>query len=193
MGLRSGPTFLVLGPDVIDAAVRGVTDAVRAIAADAVRAEGAEIVDVEYRREPAGWVLRIFIDKQGGVGLNDCQRVSEVVGTLLEVEDPIPHAYTLEVSSPGLTRPLHAPEDWLRAVGGPVKVVTREPVGGRQSMTGRLLRAGPEGICLDVEGTEVEIGYGLIARARCELDWPARAAHDGGREPRRRRKTARRR
>ncbi len=156
----------------MDAAGRAVTDSVRAIASEALSAEGLELVDLEFRREPAGWVLRLFIEKSGGVGIQDCQRVSEVVGTLLEVEDPIPHAYTLEVSSPGLTRPLLSPEDWRRAVGGQVKVVTHEPLAGRQSMTGRLVRSGADSVWIDVEGAEIEVPYSLIARARRELDWP---------------------
>lgn len=168
----------------MDASVREVADAVRAVATDAVRSQGVELVDLEYRREPAGWVLRLFIEKEGGVGLEDCQRVSEVVGTLLEVEDPIPHAYTLEVSSPGLTRALGSPQDWQRAVGGRVRVVTRQPVSGQQSLTGRLLQAGTDAIRLEADapsGPEpVEIAYDLIARARMEIDWPAPARPDRG-------------
>jgi ribosome maturation factor RimP len=150
----------------------GVTEMVRSVATGPVRAEGVELVDLEFRREPAGWVLRLFIDKTGGVGVEDCQRVSELVGTLLEVEDPIPHAYTLEVSSPGLTRPLRGPQDWAGVVGALVKVVTHEPVEQRQSFLGRVLAAAPDAVRLDVEGSEIEVPHALIARARLEVDWP---------------------
>ena len=184
------------------AAGRGITDAVRAIASGAVRESGAELVDLEFRRESAGWVLRLYIEKPGGVGIADCQRVSEVVGTLLEVEDPIPHAYTLEVSSPGLTRPLLDLRDWERAVGRRVKVVTHQPVEGVQSMTGRLAGADPGGVRIVIEAgkesREVGIPFGLVARARMELDWPAPAGGGGGPRrsaggPKRKKKHARRR
>jgi ribosome maturation factor RimP len=156
----------------MDAAARGIAERVRSVAADAIRAEGAELVDLEFRCEAVGWVLRLFIDKTGGVGVEDCQRVSELVGTLLEVEDPIPHAYTLEVSSPGLTRPLRNPEDWRRSVGSLVKVVTREPVEKRQAFVGRLVHAGPDAVRVTVDGRDIEIPSDLIARARLEVEWP---------------------
>jgi len=165
----------------VDGAARGVEDAVRAIAADALRSDGLEIVDVEFRREAAGWVLRLFIDKPEGVGLSDCQRTSEVVGTLLEVEDPIPHAYTLEVSSPGLTRPLHREEDWKRAVGRMVRLVTRQNVSGRQDFTGRLTELRPENLVLDVEGIGIEIPREFVVRARMELEWPGAGKAKPGR------------
>ena len=163
----------------MDAMSRGVIDVVRPLAAEAVRAEGAELVDMEYRREPAGWVLRLFVDKAGGVNLADCQRISEVVGTLLEVEDPIPYAYTLEVSSPGLTRPLRTEEEFRRCAGSLVKVVTRQPVAGSQSLTGRLLEAQEGILSLEIEGRTVEISLDLVARARLELEWPAAAGRKG--------------
>ncbi len=177
----------------MDSAGRAVGESVRAIASGAVRAEGLELVDLEFRREPAGWVLRLFIDKRGGVGIDDCQRVSEVVGTLLEVEDPIPHAYTLEVSSPGLTRPLVRPGDWDRAVGGQVRIVTHQPVAGRQSLTGRLVASGPDSVKIEIEGEEVEVAHSLIARARRELEWPRPQGPAQGHRTGRRMKPARRR
>jgi len=149
-----------------------IEERVRSLAEEAIRAEGLDLAGMEFRREPVGWVLRLFIDKPGGIGLSDCQRVSEVVGTILEVEDPIPHAYTLEVSSPGLTRPLQSDDDWKRAVGKMVKVVTRQVVSGRQDFAGRLSRILPDALVLDVDGNEVEIPRALVARARMEVEWP---------------------
>ncbi len=180
MGVQSAH-FFILGPGVrVDAVTRGVEEAVRSLAADAVRETGAELVDMEYRREPVGWVLRLYIDKSGGVSLADCQRVSEIVGTLLEVENPIPHAYTLEVSSPGLTRPLQSEGDWKRAVGSMVKVVTREAVAGRQDFVGMLSEAGPDKIRLVLDGTDMDVPRDLIVRARREVEWP-RAGGGAGR------------
>jgi len=151
---------------------RGVEETVRPLAADAARGEGVELVDLEYRREPVGWVLRLFIDKNGGVGLDDCRRVSEVVGTLLEVEDFIHQAYTLEVSSPGLTRPLNSEQDWNRAVGKMIRVVTKRAVAGRQDVAGRLVEIQTNALILEVSGVVVEIPRDLVARGRMELEWP---------------------
>ena len=163
----------------MDAMGRGLSEAVRPIAESAARDEGVELVDLEFRREPVGWVLRLFIDRTGGVSLEDCRRVSEVVGTLLEVEDPIHHPYTLEVSSPGLTRPLRTSEDWRRSVGTLVKIVTRRPVAGSQSLTGRLLEANEGALKLDVNGTHVEVDPGLVVRARREVEWSAGGGRRG--------------
>jgi ribosome maturation factor RimP len=163
-----------------------IEESVRSLASEAIRNEGMDLVAVEFRREPSGWVLRLFIDKAGGVGLSDCQRVSEVVGTLLEVEDSIPHTYTLEVSSPGLTRPLQRDEDWNRALGKLVKVITRQVVAGRQDITGRLVEVTPATLVLDVEGTTLDVPRDLVARARMEVEWPRASGADSGQGRRRR-------
>lgn len=157
----------------MDATARRLEDVVRPLAADAVREQGAELVDIEFRREPGGWVLRLYIDKAGGVSLADCQRVSEVVGTLLEVEDPIPHAYTLEVSSPGLTRSLQSDEDWSRAVGTLVRIVTRRPIEGLQVLIGRLEAIDGQTLTVNVDGEGLRVERDLVARARLEVEWPS--------------------
>lgn len=173
----------------MDAMDHGVTAAVRSLAARAAEGEGMDLVDLEFRREPVGWVLRLFIDKPGGVTVGDCQRISEVVGTLLEVEDPIRHAYTLEVSSPGLTRPLQSDADWERCIGALVRVVTRVAIEGRQALVGRLMEARRESVTIDVDGDHVELPRESIAKARRELEWPAsprgtkRGKGRGGRGP----------
>jgi ribosome maturation factor RimP len=165
-------------------------DVIRPLAADAARQEGAELVDLEFRREASGWVLRLFIDVEGGVSLDHCRRVSEVVGTLLEVEDPIPHAYTLEVSSPGLTRPLSGPEDWRRAVGDRVRIVTRRPVAGSQAIVGRLVRVEQGAVVVDAGGTEIAIPEDLVARARREVEWPPAAGDPRRTRPKKGRRDA---
>lgn len=159
---------------------------VRDLAAPALRDDGIELVGVEFRREPAGWVLRMYIDKPGGVGLDDCRRVSEVVGTMIEVEDAVPHAYTLEVSSPGLTRSLHSDSDFAGAVGKTVKVVTRRPVSGRQDIVGRLVDQRDGVLRIDVDGSVFEVSRDLVARARLELDWPGTQKKSGAGPSRRR-------
>jgi hypothetical protein len=87
-----------------------------------------ELVDIEYRREPVGWVLRLTIDKGGGVTLDDCTRVSQEIGRSLDVEDVIPNPYHLEVSSPGLDRPLKNERDFIRFSDRRIRVKTMDPM-----------------------------------------------------------------
>lgn len=118
--------------------------------------QGLELVELQFRREPAGWVLRLIIDGPDGISLDDCSRVSREAGHLLEVEDPIEWPYRLEVSSPGLDRPLKCERDYLRCLGKKAKIVTKEPVGGSNHTVG-LLRGFADGII------EVETGQGMVA------------------------------
>jgi ribosome maturation factor RimP len=136
-----------------------VVEHVSARAAEVLEPQGVELVDVEYRREGGRWVLRLFIDRPGGVTLDDCAKVSRQVGDLLEVSDPIDHAYTLEVSSPGLDRPLKKERDFERYQGRQVKLRTYGPVEGRRNFRGTLrgLREGK---------VEVEVGGRLFAIPR---------------------------
>ncbi|MCW5213715.1 ribosome maturation factor RimP, partial [Desulfobulbus sp. TB] len=99
---------------------------------------GLDLVDVQFRRE-SGWVLRLFIDRlEGGVNVDDCAAVSRQVGTLLEVEDIIQHAYTLEVSSPGAERPLKRLRDFIRFSGKKIRVKLSEPVDNQHVFCGIL-------------------------------------------------------
>ncbi|MEK7854254.1 MAG: ribosome maturation factor RimP [candidate division NC10 bacterium] len=142
----------------------------RAVVDPVLRGEGCELVDLEYRREGPGWVLRILMDKPGGVALADCQRVSEQVGDLLDVEDLIPRAYTLEVSSPGLERPLTRPEDFVRFAGRAVRVSTFAPVDGQRHFAGTLRGCEGEAVLLELEGPRlVRIPQGVISRARLQF------------------------
>ncbi len=139
-----------------------VVSRAEALVEPVVRAEGLELIELEYVREPAGWVLRLFVDrpgrdpmsKEGGVGLEECAQVSHAVETALEVEDLVPHAYSLEVSSPGINRPLRRAEHFAKVVGQRVKVKTYGPVGQppRKSFSGVLLQSGASDITVQVEG-----------------------------------------
>jgi ribosome maturation factor RimP len=131
--------------------------------------QGRELVDVEFRREAHGWVLRLYMDKPGGITLDDCQQVSEELGDHLDVEDFIGHPYHLEVSSPGLDRPLARPEHFARFAGKAARITTREDLGGRHNFRGRL--AGLQGttVLLDLQdGQRTTIPLELILRARLE-------------------------
>ena len=130
---------------------------------------GLELVEVQYRREGHGWVLRFFIDKEQGVTIDDCAAVSREVSTWLDVEDLIDHAYHLEVSSPGLERPLKKPADFERFVGRKARIKLREPREDRRVFTGILKSIQEEGITLSVDDKPVLIAFEEIARARLSL------------------------
>ncbi|RUM89338.1 MAG: ribosome maturation factor RimP [Thermodesulfatator sp.] len=130
-----------------------------------VLARGLELVEIEWQREPRGWVLRIYIDKPGGVTLGDCVRVSEVVGDLLDAKDLIHHSYHLEVSSPGIERPLRKKEDFERFAGDRVRVVLREPLSGRRAFTGILRGLEGDQVVLELEEGEVRLPYTGIKKA----------------------------
>jgi ribosome maturation factor RimP len=151
---------------------RHVVERVRAVAAPLVEGEGCELVDVQYRREGGGWILRVFLDKRAGVTLDDCQRVGQQLGDLLDVEDPIEHPYTLEVSSPGLQRPLVSEADFARFAGRLVRVQTEAPVEGQRRFRGRLLGIAGGLVRLEVEGgRHVEIPHAGVARANLVVEW----------------------
>ena len=103
-----------------------------------VSSEGMELVHVEYKKQGRGYLLRVDIDKEGGVTLDDCQLVSQQVSTFLDVEDPIPGEYELQVSSPGLDRKFYRPSDYQKFVGRLVRVKTARAVRGLHVIVGRL-------------------------------------------------------
>lgn len=146
----------------------------RELAEPIVAAEGMELVDVEFLREHEGWVLRLFIDKPGGVGLDDCTQVSRAVETMLDVEDVVPHEYHLEVSSPGLNRPLKKPEHFQRALGHRVKVKTFGPLGEppRKNFSGTLKEVDADAVTVEVEGAGAfHIHFKDIAKANLEYEF----------------------
>lgn len=128
------------------AAIGSIEEKVRAIADRVARSEGLEVVEVEWRGGARGGILRIFIDKPGGVTHADCETVSRQVSTILDVEDVIPGGrYNLEVSSPGLDRKLLKKEDYERFAGKKIKVKFRDALEGRKQIVGRLEGVGPDG------------------------------------------------
>ncbi len=139
---------------------------------------GLELVEIEFRRESGGWILRLFIDREGGVNVDDCASVSRDVSAYLEVEEIINHAYKLEVSSPGLERPLKKDEDFIRFTGRKARIKLKDPVDGQRVFIGQLeavLESGGEdkkslkNILLTVDGQQMEIDLESIARARLSL------------------------
>jgi len=139
-----------------------------------------ELVDLEFKREGRDWFLRLFIDKEGGVTLDDCAEVSREIDALLEVEEVIDTAYRLEVSSPGIDRPLKKPEDYERFKGHLVKVKTYEQLDpdsrghSRKTFVGELLGLEEGRVKIlqnDKKGGVVEIPLEGIAKANLEFEF----------------------
>ena len=137
----------------------GVQQAVADLVTPFLAREGFELVDVEYVTEGGNKFLRVYVDKEGGIDIDECGKVSEFLSEQLDQNDPIPDAYILEVSSPGAERPLKKPEDFRRAVGKDVYITTYEPFEGMKEFEGPLLaydgesvtvRAGRKGKTKDV-------------------------------------------
>jgi ribosome maturation factor RimP len=149
-----------------------VTERVTAIASPLIRELGLDLVDVEFRREAGGWILRVYLDKRGGVTLQDCQRVSEELSDLLDVENLVGHPYSLEVSSPGLNRPLGREADFLRFVGERIRVTTSQAIGGQRRFLGTLRGYESGRVVLEREdGSRVLIPHHLITKARLAPVW----------------------
>lgn len=157
---------------------RRLAERVRAIAAPIIRALELELVEVRCAGHGARTVVRVFIDKPGGVGVGDCEQVHLSLGHALDVEDPIPHAYTLEVSSPGLDRPLRRREDFLRSVGKLISVKLRRPYHGQWRVVGRVIETKESGVTVALTGpdpgTTLEVEWETIADARLEVEFSPR-------------------
>lgn len=143
---------------------------VRQVVEPILESQGMELVDLEYRRESQGWVLRLYIDREGGISVNDCAEASGEVGAVLEIRDLIPNPYVLEISSPGLSRPLKKREHFEKYQNRLVKIKTFEPVEGRRNFKGTLLGLEGESVCLEVEGRIYEIPFQNIAKANLEVE-----------------------
>lgn len=127
---------------------------------------GYELVGIEYFPSGHHYILRVYIDKASGITLDDCERVSHQVSALLDVEDPIQGRYTLEVSSPGLDRPLFTAEHFDRFSGRKVKLRLTVPVNGRRNFKGLLQGLADGKVLLEVDGERVELPFEDIERAR---------------------------
>jgi len=147
-------------------------DRIREIADRIAVAEGLELVEVAFVGQGRNAVLRIFLDKPGGITVRDCERVSREMGVVLDVENLIPGSYTLEVSSPGLDRPLLKPSDYERFAGKRVKLVLKSPHDGRRRLRG-LLRGMRDGrVELEEEnGEAIGIEYAAIQKANLVFEW----------------------
>jgi ribosome maturation factor RimP len=156
-----------------------VAEQVRNVATRVAHTYGLDIFDVQFRREAAGMVLRVLVDRPGpaataeeSVSVDDCARVSRDLSAMLDVEDIVPTAYTLEVSSPGLDRPLRHADDYRRFAGRRAKIVMREPVDGQTFFKGRLAGAAGQMVLVDGDdGRRHQVPIAIITRANLEVEF----------------------
>lgn len=147
-------------------------EAINSIIERVAAREGLELVHWELVGPRSNSMLRIYIDKPGGVTHADCEVVSNQVGTLLDVEDLIPHSYTLEVSSPGIERGLYKRADYERFQGSRVKLKTFEPIAGQRNFRGKLIGIAGDTVTLEADGAgAVEIPFDKIAKANIEYEF----------------------
>jgi len=152
---------------------------IRAIAVRVAESRGLAVWDVQSRREASGHVVRIFIDRPGpaatpedSVSIEDCEQVNREISTILDVEDPLPFAYTLEVSSPGLDRPLRGADDYRRFTGRLAKVVVSEAVDNQKAFEGRLRGLENDDVLLQApNGRMHRLPLRLITRGRLEVEF----------------------
>jgi ribosome maturation factor RimP len=146
--------------------------ALRRLVEPLLDAEGMSLVDIQWNRRGRRWVLTLFIDKEGGVSLDDCAQISRQVGERIDVENLIDHAYTLEVSSPGLDRPLRTLADYARFAEHLVRIITTMPIQGRSTIVGRL--KGVEGqtvLVHDERAGIIPVPVTQIKHARLEIEF----------------------
>jgi ribosome maturation factor RimP len=170
-----------LQPALCIRVMRGMTEAKRIVDEVFLLAEGLlsdygmEVVDVDLRFEGGRRVLRVFIDKEGGVTLADCARISRELGDLIEAEDMIDGHYVLEISSPGLNRPLKKERDFVRSIGKMVKLRMVRPINNRRNFIGRLQNVNQGTISLLVDQDNlVELPLKEVDKARLEYEFHQR-------------------
>lgn len=152
---------------------------IRAIAERVAASRGLVIWDIQSRREATGHVVRVFVDRPGpaatpeeSVSIEDCEQINREIGTILDVEDPLPFAYVLEVSSPGLDRPLRDVTEYRRFTGRLAKVVVREAVDNQKAFEGRLRGVEDDDVLLEgPNGRMHRLPIRLIARGRLEVEF----------------------
>jgi len=155
---------------ILEVFMSKVTDIVEELAAPILEELQLELVDVEYVKEGKNWFLRLYIDKDSGVDIEECGIVSERLSEKLDAEDPIPHNYFLEVSSPGAERPLKKEADIQKAIGKNLHVKTYEPIDGERVFEGKLTDFDGNILTIDVKvkarTKTVEVPYEKVAKAR---------------------------
>ncbi len=149
-----------------------IVEQVRKLAEDIIEAEGLELVHVEFVSEGKKWILRVFIDKEDGVMIDDCVRISRQLGYELDVADMISGEYSLEVSSPGVDRIVGTRKDFVRFAGERVKMKLKQPVDGQRNLTGILEGMDEPGdmVLVNVDGKQNAVPFDNIRRANLQRD-----------------------
>ncbi|MGQ0665908.1 MAG: ribosome maturation factor RimP [Nitrospiraceae bacterium] len=159
------------GLNALERGSESIVDRLQAVVSPILWTLGLELVDVLCVGQGPRSVVRILIDKPGGVTVADCEQAHRALGPALDVADPFPHAYTLEVSSPGLDRPFRRTQDYQRAIGKEVSLKLRQPLEGQWRVTGRLAEADEQAVVVSLptgtSGPELlRLERGMIAEAR---------------------------
>jgi ribosome maturation factor RimP len=142
---------------------------IEALVARVAQEEMLEVVDLAVAREGPRTVVRVFLDREGGISLGECESFSRKMSAVLDVSDPMPGPYVLEVSSPGLDRRLVKPAHFSAVAGKRIKVSLHEPLEGSRNYAGILLRADEEGIDLERDGRTFRFAYGAVRKANLDV------------------------
>lgn len=143
-----------------------ISDQIETLVEAPIESLGYMLVGVEYTKHGGETVLRIYIDSEQGISIEDCERVSHQVSGVLEVEDPISSAYSLEVSSPGFDRPLFKQRDFERFIGAQAKIAMKLPIQGRRNFTGQLHGFSDGNIVIEVDGELYDLPLTKLSKAR---------------------------
>ncbi len=148
-----------------------ITEEVASFAKPVVEENGCTLWDVEYVREGGQWYLRLYIDKEGGVDISDCETISRAVDPLLDEKDPIPTSYTFEVCSAGLERELRLPEHFAAFLGSAVRVRLYSPRAGARELVGTLASYDDGAVTLELNGQTVRLEKNEVAQVRLHVDF----------------------
>lgn len=151
--------------------MKKITELVAELAAPAIAEAGCTLWDVEYVREAGVWYLRLYLDKEGGVNILDCEAVSRKVSDLLDAADPIEGSYTFEVSSAGAERPLKRPSDFAQFMGSPVTVKLYRPRDGRKEFAGTLKAYEDGAVTVTVGGNDLRFEKSEVALVRLRVEF----------------------
>ncbi len=143
-----------------------ISERVFELAKPVVEEEGCSLWDVEYLREAGTWYLRVYIDKEGGVSIDDCERISRRLDPILDEADPVPESYVFEVGSAGADRELKRPSDFAQFLGAEIEVKLYKPLDGAKSFVGRLAGYEDGTVVLDWRGKELRFAPAQIAQVR---------------------------
>ena len=148
-----------------------ILESVKCVLEDILKGGEIELVEVVFRREPDGRVLRVLIDRAGGIDTKDCSMISRQLSDVIDVKNVVPYSFKLEVSSPGINRPLVKEKDFNDFIGKTVKIKTHTPINGRKNFKGKLTAYKKSSIFLDIDGKDFLVPHNLIKRANLEYDF----------------------